>query len=112
MWGFPKSTSGRSNSLRYSRNASVTARTAVYGPVRTVVWQGSAGDRRPYADQVVEGGREMLKIVDRYYRQKEEIAEFAKMDTVEEQALKMILSPTVKNAFDLTQEPDKVKDRY
>src|SRR5438093_6520891 len=26
------------------------SRTAVYGPVRTVVWQGSAGDRRPYAD--------------------------------------------------------------
>jgi hypothetical protein len=24
---------------------------AVYGPVRTVVWQGSAGDRRSYADQ-------------------------------------------------------------
>ncbi len=24
----------------------------MYGPVRTVVWQGSAGDRRPYADQV------------------------------------------------------------
>jgi hypothetical protein len=23
----------------------------VYGPVRTVVWQGSAGDCRPYADQ-------------------------------------------------------------
>jgi hypothetical protein len=23
----------------------------VYGPVRTVVWQGPAGDRRPYADQ-------------------------------------------------------------
>jgi len=29
-------------------------RTAVYGPVRTVVWQGSAGDRRPYADQCDE----------------------------------------------------------
>ncbi len=30
---------------------SVTSRTAVYGPVRTVVWQGSSvGDRRPYAD--------------------------------------------------------------
>ena len=27
-------------------------RTAVYGPVRTVVWQGSAGDRGPYADQI------------------------------------------------------------
>ena len=24
----------------------------MYGPVCTVVWQGSAGDRRPYADQV------------------------------------------------------------
>ncbi len=35
-----------------SRNESVASRTAVYGPVRTVVWQGSAGDRRPYADQV------------------------------------------------------------
>jgi hypothetical protein len=31
---------------------SVTSRTAVYGPVRTVVWQGSVGDRRPYADLV------------------------------------------------------------
>ena len=63
------------------------------------------------ADEV-EDGREMLKIVDRYYRQKEEVAEFAKMDTFEEQAMKMILSPTVKNAFDLTQESDKMKDAY
>jgi len=28
-----------------------TFRTAVYGPVCTVVWQGSAGNCRPYADQ-------------------------------------------------------------
>jgi hypothetical protein len=33
----------------------VTSRTAVYGPVRTVVWQGSAGDRRPYAVQTPQG---------------------------------------------------------
>ena len=33
-----------------SRTDGLTSRTAVYGPVRTVVWQGSAGDRRPYAD--------------------------------------------------------------
>jgi hypothetical protein len=32
--------------------ASATSRTAVYGPVCTVVWQGSAGDCRPYADQI------------------------------------------------------------
>jgi hypothetical protein len=28
------------------------SRTAVYGPVRTVVWQESAGNRRPYADRL------------------------------------------------------------
>jgi hypothetical protein len=43
----------RSVFLRWLRSNSVTSRTAVYGPVRTVVWQGSAGNRCPYADQVV-----------------------------------------------------------
>jgi DNA replication protein DnaC len=37
--------------LHCSRATSQTSRTAVYGPVCTVVWQGSAGDCRPYADQ-------------------------------------------------------------
>jgi hypothetical protein len=44
--------SNRSAFLRWSTSNSATSRTAVYGPVRTVVWQGSAGDRRPYADLV------------------------------------------------------------
>src|SRR5262245_38386205 len=44
-------TSNRLGFRHYPRRASVTDRTAVYGPVRTVVWQGSAGDRCPYADQ-------------------------------------------------------------
>ena len=43
-------TSNRSVYLLWSTSNSVTSRTAVYGPVRTVVWQGSVGDRRPYAD--------------------------------------------------------------
>src|SRR4051812_35059186 len=44
-----------SNRLVFPRSLtsdSVTSRTAVYGPVRAVVWQGSVGDRRPYADLV------------------------------------------------------------
>jgi hypothetical protein len=48
-------TSARSDYLHCSGTTSVTSRTAVYGPVRTVVWQGSAGDCRPYADQVAQG---------------------------------------------------------
>src|SRR5262245_66008050 len=45
-------TSNRSGFPRCSRSVSATDRTAGYGPVRTVVWQGAAGDRRPYADLV------------------------------------------------------------
>ncbi len=44
-------TSDRSGFPHCSRSVSATTRTAVYGPVRTVVWQGSAGDCRPYANQ-------------------------------------------------------------
>jgi hypothetical protein len=35
----------------------------VYGPVRTVVWQGSAGDRRPYADLTPMEPAYMLRLV-------------------------------------------------
>ena len=45
-------TSARSAILHFLRTTSLTSRTAVYGPVRTVVWQGSAGDWRPYVDLV------------------------------------------------------------
>jgi hypothetical protein len=38
--------------LRWPRSDGATSRTAVYRPVRTVVWQGSAGNRCPYADQI------------------------------------------------------------
>ena len=44
-------TSARLDYLHCSKTTRLTSRTAVYGPVRTVVWQGSARDCRPYADQ-------------------------------------------------------------
>jgi uncharacterized protein (DUF1501 family) len=56
--------------------------------------------------------RSFMKIVDAAFRQKEELAEFASMDTFTEQALRMILSPAVKGAFDLSQESEKTKDAY
>src|ERR1700760_3431732 len=43
-------TSNRLVFLRSLTRNGINSRTAVYGPVRTVVWQGSVGDRRPYAD--------------------------------------------------------------
>jgi uncharacterized protein (DUF1501 family) len=60
----------------------------------------------------IKDGLSLLKLVDRYFREKEHFAEFAKLDAFEEQALRMILSPEVKKAFDLSQESDKTKDRY
>jgi len=62
--------------------------------------------------EAIDDRRTMLKIVDQYYRQKENSAEFAKMDTFHEQALRMILSPHVKEAFNISQESGKTRDRY
>jgi Protein of unknown function (DUF1501) len=56
--------------------------------------------------------RAFLSVVDAAYRKKVEYAEHASLDKFTEQALKMVLSPTVKNAFDLSQESEKTKDAY
>jgi len=62
--------------------------------------------------EAIEDGRTMLKIVDRFFRAKEELAEFGKMDSFQEQALRMLLAPHVQQAFDLSKEPDKTKEGY
>ena len=62
--------------------------------------------------EAIEDGRTMVKIIDQAFREKEEIAEFSKMDSFEEQALRMLLDPHVKEAFDLSKESNKTKDRY
>jgi uncharacterized protein (DUF1501 family) len=62
--------------------------------------------------EAIEDRRTMLKIVDQCFREKEETAEFADMDAFEEQALRMLLSPNVKEAFDLSRESDKTKETY
>jgi len=62
--------------------------------------------------EAIDDRRTMLKIVDAAFRQKEQVAEFAKLDAFEEQALRMLLDPHVKEAFDLSQEPDKIRDCY
>lgn len=53
-----------------------------------------------------------LKVVNRAYRQKVEAAEYANMDTFLDQAWKMILSPSVREAFNLEKESEKTKDAY
>src|SRR4029079_5535084 len=62
--------------------------------------------------EAINDRRTMLTLVDRHFRQKEELAEFAKMDGFQEQALTMLLDPRVKQGFDLSQESEKTKDQY
>ena len=62
--------------------------------------------------ELLQDRQSFLKVVDHHYRQQEEFARFSKMDTYQEQALRMILSPNVKKAFDLSAEPDRVREAY
>ena len=50
LLGFLMPTSNLLVFLRLSTRTGINSRTAVYGPVRTVVWQRSVANRRPYAD--------------------------------------------------------------
>jgi uncharacterized protein (DUF1501 family) len=56
--------------------------------------------------------RSFLSIVDAAYRRKVEYAEHASMDKFTEQALKMVLTPSVREAFDLSKESERTKDAY
>jgi hypothetical protein len=60
----------------------------------------------------IEHRKSFLEVVDRQFRAKEELAEFGTMDGLSRQALGMLLSPAVEKAFDLSREPDKLRDAY
>jgi len=60
----------------------------------------------------IEHRKSFLAVVDRQFREKEQLAEFGTMDGLSKQALGMILSPAVEKAFDLSREPDKLRDAY
>ena len=60
----------------------------------------------------LEERRSFLKLVNRYYREKSRVAEQSDGDIFSRQAQSMILSPAVRDAFDLSKEPEKLKDAY
>ncbi len=60
----------------------------------------------------IEERRSALMLVDSLYRQKVKEVEYTKMDRFTDAAWRMILSPNVREAFDLSKEPEKVKDAY
>jgi len=64
------------------------------------------------SEQAAQHRQEFLKIVDQRYRTLHEGIEHARMDRFTEQAWKMLLNPKVRDAFDLSKESEKLRDRY
>lgn len=64
------------------------------------------------SQDAIDGRGAFLKAVDRRYRAMNDTAEHTNMDAFTAQALKMILSPAVRDAFDLAKESAKTKERY
>lgn len=60
----------------------------------------------------VEGRSAFLHAVDRRYRAMNNRAEHTDMDAFATQALKMILTPAVRGAFDLAKESEQTRERY
>jgi Protein of unknown function (DUF1501) len=60
----------------------------------------------------LEDRRGFLRIVDRLYRERVQAAELSPADAFTDQARAMILAPEVRKAFDIAEEPDKVRDAY
>jgi uncharacterized protein (DUF1501 family) len=64
------------------------------------------------SEKSVESRSAFLQAVDRRYRELNETVEHTNMDAFTSQAWKMILTPAVRDAFDLSQESEKIKERY
>src|SRR5262249_61397927 len=60
----------------------------------------------------VESRSAFLRAVDSRYRALNDTVEHTNMDAFTAQAWKMILTPAVRDAFDLSKESDKMKERY
>jgi uncharacterized protein (DUF1501 family) len=60
----------------------------------------------------VESRSAFLNVVDRRYRALNNTADHANVDAFTAQAWKMILTPAVRDAFDLSKESEKTKERY
>ncbi len=60
----------------------------------------------------IDSRQAFRQVIEKEYRARVENAEHAKLDTFQKKALEMLLTPTVRDAFDLSKESDKTRDSY
>lgn len=85
---------------------------AVPDPSDTNFEVADLGLPKSLSQEAVENRRPFLDLVDRYYRNSVKNVEHAKMDAFTQKAWEMILTPGVRDAFDLSKESDKTKEAY
>jgi hypothetical protein len=64
------------------------------------------------SESLVHSRQEFLAVVDRRYRDLYDRAEHANVDALTARACQILLNPAVRNAFDLSAEPEKLRDQY
>jgi len=62
--------------------------------------------------QRIDSRRKLVEAMDKLRRQMDNSDAFAAMDSVQQQAFEMLNGPRARQAFDLSQEPQSVRDRY
>jgi hypothetical protein len=60
----------------------------------------------------LEGRRRLLAEVDRRRREMDAVASVRRFDLYHERAFRLVTAPAARQAFDLSREPDRVRDRY
>jgi hypothetical protein len=87
---------------------------AAHKPFRFTDYRGLANLSLPYnvSRQCFEERRGLLPAFDSVRRNLDQNSDLANTDTLTRQALDIITSGKVRDAFDLSREPDKVRDRY
>ncbi|MCX6587924.1 MAG: DUF1501 domain-containing protein [Acidobacteria bacterium] len=60
----------------------------------------------------IDSRQEFRKIIEQEYRARVASAEHSKVDSFQKKALEMLLTPGVREAFDLSKESDKTRDTY
>lgn len=60
----------------------------------------------------VRGRRELFAALDQLHRRIESLPQFADLDDVQQQSFELVCGSRARDAFDLSQEPEALRDRY
>ncbi len=60
----------------------------------------------------VQGRRDLFSALDQFHRKTTSLPQFVDLDDVQQQSFELVCGSQAREAFDLSQEPDSLRDRY